>query len=206
MKEKKAKPAGVGARGRRPGSGRKTSKWPIYKTLAECSRETGISSAHLQEMRRLGCPAISGKIVHLGKLMPWLAAKKLSTIDAESGEENLSHRAALDKWRAAREKIRLDKDMESVIPKAEVREGLQAVMGILFSFLERVFCNELPPVLKGLDERSMSLRCKKETEDLKGQLRNKFSEFAGKVNGDQEDLGDLNDEESETSEDESQRD
>lgn len=68
----------------------------------------------------------------------------------------------------------------SVISKAEVSTGIKAGVALMFSELDRLFLNELPPALKGLDELAIKGRCAAAIGKLRDTLREKFAKLETK--------------------------
>ena len=65
-----------------------------------------------------------------------------------------------------------------LVLRDEVRHGLQGAFSELFGILDRVFCNEMPPDLAGLDELAIRSRAKQAIEDAKEITRGRFAEIA----------------------------
>ena len=65
------------------------------------------------------------------------------------------------------------------IGKDEVSTGIKSAMALLFGELDRIFCSELPPALKGLPEPEIKARCVASIGQLRATLREKFSRMGG---------------------------
>ena len=65
------------------------------------------------------------------------------------------------------------------ISKDEVSTGIKASVALMFSELDRLFLNELPPALKGLDELSIKARCNTAIGQLRQSLRERFGKMGG---------------------------
>jgi hypothetical protein len=105
--------------------------------------------------------------VYLGELLPWLFGRKDANQTGKWAD-------ALLEAKAKRERIRLDRDEGRVIDRDFVKSGVQTGVAVLFGALDRHFTNELPPVLKGLDEVSIRDRCKAQIERMKTDIRKRF--------------------------------
>jgi len=147
------------------------TKLPIYASMGDCSGATGIPLSLLKHARRTGCPAFhASNRVDLAEFIKWAFRQ-----DATTGEDGFDWGNELKKWLSKRAKIAHDRDANTVIDRAAVETGIHAAMLFQFSELDRVFCCELPPILKGLLEPAIRVISLKEIESLKTILRQKFS-------------------------------
>lgn len=116
-----------------------------------------------------GCSGFRSNRVDLGPVLQWIFQQDESSVDW--GDE-------FEKWRAKREKIKHDKDADQVRDIGEVKDGANRAMSIVFSQLDRIFCSELPPALKGLTEIEIRNRSQKEILALQELLRAEFRKLS----------------------------
>lgn len=146
---------------------KKKSKNSKTESAASFARRIGISPQGLQHHVKA-----SEDAPPIGDVDAWI--KFLAVHGREgSAPPDLRRKIASARHRllaaqAAREEIRLQRESGQMVPKAEVREGLAAAQGLLFQTLDRVFLNELPPVLQGLSAKQMRDRMTTEIEAVKG--------------------------------------
>lgn len=141
---------------------------PIYDSIASCASSVGIPVPVLRKAKKSGCPAFRSNRVYLGELLPWLFAQ---------GED-----AAVGNWadalveaKAKRERLKLDREKGEVISRDLVKSAVQTGVAAVFSGLDKRFVNELPPVLKGLDELAIRDRCRGQIERMKADLMKEFA-------------------------------
>lgn len=65
---------------------------------------------------------------------------------------------------------------DELADKAEVRAWIRSFMALLFGELDRIWCQEAPPTLKGLSEAEIAAKCQTAIDELKSTLRRKFEE------------------------------
>jgi len=140
---------------------------PIFDSIAACSNVTGIPVTAIRWAKRNGCPAFRSSRVYLGELLPWLFGRK------DAGETG-KWQDALIEAKAKRERIRLDRDEGRVVDRDFVKAGIQKGVAVLFSALDRHFLNELPPVLKGLDEVAIRDRARAQIQRMKTDVLKQF--------------------------------
>jgi hypothetical protein len=145
-------------------------KAPIYTSMSSCSGRTGIPLATIKNAKNEGCTAFtdSGR-VDLEVLLKHLFKR-------EEGDPT-DWGADFEKWRAKREKIKHDKDADLVADKVETSEGIKASMAMLFGELDRVFCSELPPAVKGLEELAIRARSQQAIAKLKKMFEGRIEEL-----------------------------
>lgn len=148
---------------------------PVYSTMLRCTTATGIPRDVLMQAKAEGCPGYKYTKVDLAAVLPWLFRKR----DKTATETSMGVRTQWETYKGLREKIKYEKETESVISKADVEQGLGEALAELFGTIERVFCSELPPALVGLDEMEVRARCKSEITAAKERLRERFGELAG---------------------------
>lgn len=172
-------------------------KLPTYGSMAACSNETGIPTSVQQFAKKQNCEAFRYYRVDLKLLLKWLfgkldAPRLLAILGGDlqqdlplpsGSDQRVGGRAALDEFKAQREKIRLQRDMEELVSKEDVRAGTQQALAELFGTLERVLCNEMPPTLVGMRELEVRKRVKAELDSCKDQLRKRFAELEASTSG-----------------------
>lgn len=94
-------------------------------------------------------------------------------MDVDWGDE-------LKKAQAKRQRIMLAKEEESVIDITEACEIVNHSRARVLSTIERVFCNELPPVLKGMNELGIRTECRKKIDMIKSELGTAEKKFSTK--------------------------
>lgn len=141
---------------------------PIYDSIASCANAVGIPVPVLRKAKKGGCPAFRSNRVHLGELLPWLFAQG---DDAAVG----NWADALVEAKAKRERLKLDREKGEVISRDLVKSAVQTGVSAVFAGLDKRFVNELPPVLKGLDEIAIRDRVRSSIEKLKADLRVEFA-------------------------------
>lgn len=139
--------------------------------MGECAGQTGIPLPLIKKARREGCTAfLPGNRLDLAVLLKWIF-----TDDGEASAINWSEK--LDEFRAKREEIKLAKDKELALDADETETAVKSAVALLFSELERLFVTELPPALKGLDERAIRARCRLQIGAMKAEVRGKVARF-----------------------------
>lgn len=141
---------------------------PVYDSMNSCAASTGIPLALLKRSKKKGCPAFRATRVYLGELLPWLFAQG---DDAAVG----NWADALVEAKAKRERLKLDREKGEVISRDLVKSAVQTGVSAVFAGLDKRFVNELPPVLKGLDELAIRDRVRSSIEKLKADLRVEFA-------------------------------
>jgi hypothetical protein len=155
----------------KPTKKKQETRLPIFESQGECAGQTGIPLPLIRKARREGCPAfIAGNRIDLGALLKWIF-----TDEDEAGAINWSEK--LDEFRAKREEIKLAIDKELALDADETETAVKSATALLFAELDRLFITELPPALKGLDERAIRARCRGVIGELKTQVRAKVDHF-----------------------------
>jgi hypothetical protein len=168
------------AKAGRPAEG--SQSLPVYGSMAACAAATGIPLWVIKQAKAEGCEAFRYGRIELAKLLLHFGkqfAHPDKVASSGGGDENEGNwRQVFDKYHAMREKKRYLKEDEALISKEEVRTGMAAGVNELYSTLDRVFCNELPPTLMGLSEIEIRNRCKMEINQMKDSVRKRFESFA----------------------------
>lgn len=141
---------------------------PIFDSIAACANAVGIPVPVLRKAKKGGCLAFRSNRVHLGELLPWLFAQG---DDAAVG----NWADALVEAKAKRERLKLDREKGEAIGRDLVKSAVQCGVSAVFAGLDKRFVNELPPVLKGLDELAIRDRVRTSIEKLKADLRVEFA-------------------------------
>ena len=143
---------------------------PIYDSIAACANAVGIPVPVLRKAKKSGCPAFRSNKVYLGELLPWLFAQ-----GEDSAVGNWAD--ALVEAKAKRERLKLEREKGEVIGRDLVKSAVQTGVAAVFAGLDKRFVNELPPVLKGLDELAIRDRVRASIERLKADLMKEFAKI-----------------------------
>lgn len=143
-----------------------------YDSLAGIVSVFGLNRGEVSAAKKEGCPAFRNGRIYTIPLIRWLNKESSS----DPTEEHVGKWSEeLCRVKTLRERIRLAEDEGRVMDFANVVTGLQSVMSILFGRLDRM-ANQLPPSLKGLDELAIMRVIQAETEELRRDIKAKFSE------------------------------
>lgn len=140
----------------------------VYDSQKHCSAATGIPMAALKRAKTAGCPAFKSNRVYLRPLLTWIFDNP-----SDAGANNWKEMK--EEFQAKREKLRHDKDAGLQVDRGEAVDRIRAGMSTVFSELDRVFCNELPPIQKGLDEIGLRQKAAEAIEQLRAALKEKFA-------------------------------
>lgn len=175
----------------RPPKGDQT--FPIYESSKICAAVTGLPTALLRLCNSLGCDAFRFRRVDLGKLLRFVG-EHFKFIEKTAKEKLLDNttgsRSEWEHWKAKREKIRYERDALISIPIDEASYDVQQALGIHYAEMDRIFCNELPPALCGMEALEIRARCRQACDEQKAALRARFmaavkAPETGKINEDQ---------------------
>jgi hypothetical protein len=158
--------------GRPPGSRMGLPEW--FTSAEQMANVTGIPKAVIADAKRAGWPFYRNNRYNLQEFLkqyfrevPMQINLPLRGGDGRP-EPALAGRDMKDHYAGLREKHRYEAEVLKLwVPKGEVRDGLAAAQGLLFQTLDRVFLNELPPVLQGLSAKQMRDRMAPEIEAVK---------------------------------------
>ena len=172
------KPEKKEAKAGRPTAG--SQALPIYGSMGACVSATGLPLFLIKQAKSEGCEAFRYSRVDLAKLLQHLGKQFANPEKSSSGDDadTVSWRGVFEKYHAMREKDRYHRENQSLIGKEEVRSSMAAGVSELYSTLERVFCNELPPALIGLSEIEIRNRCMSEINQMKEAVRKRFQSLA----------------------------
>ncbi|MDB6022915.1 MAG: hypothetical protein JWQ04_2772 [Pedosphaera sp.] len=123
-----------------------------YDSMGNCAAQLGIPLDILKAASRQGCPAFKASRVYLLPLVKWFFTQP------EAGQGKTNWADAKMEYSAKREKIKLTKDEAKAADWDDVAFGLNKGTSLLFSRLDRLFSQTLPPDLKGLSELAMKKR------------------------------------------------
>lgn len=172
MKKSKTRKVGTKVESKKVGTVRESEAnipLKIYPSMGAISTATGIPLSEIKQAKKDGCPGFVSTRVELLPLIRWIFRP------TEDDEQIGSWSEELCRVKTLRERIRLAEDEGRVMDFANVVTGLQSVMSILFGRLDRM-ANQLPPALKGLDELAIMRKIEAETEELRKDIKAKFSE------------------------------
>jgi hypothetical protein len=139
----------------------------VFDSMAACAGFFDIPVRRLREAKSAGCDAFSSNRVDVRKFLAWVCS-------ADEKGSDWSER--LTAARAQREEIRLDKDQGETISKPVVAAMVQKALGTLFGSLDRVFCYEFPPAVKGKSEAEIHKKAMASIESMKDALREEWKE------------------------------
>jgi hypothetical protein len=134
--------------------------------MQQAAAATGIPLSAFKAAKRGGCRAFDHSRVHLAAFLAWWFA--------QGGDTNDDWRGRYERARAMREEVKLEEDKKRTIDRGAVSDAIAAAVAAWRSAADRIFCSELPAVLKGADEKSIKARCKHELENLYAELRERF--------------------------------
>lgn len=122
----------------------------------------------MKSAKRAGCEAFTdASRVKLEPLLKWI-------FNDERSDEAVNWSAKLDEYRAKREAIKLKKEEGDALDADEVREAVLSGVATLFAENERLFINELPPALAGLDAVTIRMRAEDAIIKVKSAVREKL--------------------------------
>lgn len=140
----------------------------VFDSQQQAAAATGIPIEALKRSKRAGCPAFKSNRIYLRPLLVWIFAKP-DTAKAETWK------AVDEEYTARLKQHNYERKTERVVERGEAIECIRAGMATVFSELDRLFLNELPPALKGLDEIQIRQRAQAEIERLRVTLKDKFT-------------------------------
>jgi len=147
-----------------------TSLLGSYSSMQQCAASTGIPLKILSMAKRKGCDAFVSSRVNTKPLIAWLFSQN-------DDDSNVNWSSELNKEKTFRERIKRQKDEGMVIDRELVQEFALNVMSVIFTELDREFCNVLPPTLKGLEEMQIRNKNSESIERLKDSLRKRLKDF-----------------------------
>lgn len=150
----------------------------IFDSISNCSSVTGIPKSILLSAKRNGCPAFRNQRVYLLEFLQWWFNEGIEDENNDGIDWAVKYKRAL----ALREEIKLAEDQKKLVKWDSVEYTLKAAMSLLFGSLDRIFCQELPPILKGLDEVAIRCQCQDEIEKLKTDIKNKMQNLENFTN------------------------
>lgn len=151
---------------------------PTYDSSKICTAATGLPTGLLRVCSSLGCDAFRYRRVDLGKLLRFISEKFRFVERGKDESDGLAtgSRSEWEHWKAKREKIRYERDAKISIPIEQAQYDVQQALAIHFAEMDRIFCNELPPALRGMEAMDIRLRCRQACDEQKAALRARFSE------------------------------
>lgn len=135
---------------------------PVFESMQQCYAITGIPVEVQKAAKAAGCKAFVGSRVHLYPLLQFLHSKtdELDGVDDWGTEYK--------KWKSKREKIAHDKEARLTASKGEVSAALERIGSALVAGFDRID-QEMPPILKGLEEVAIHERLKKAHNALRDE-------------------------------------
>jgi hypothetical protein len=147
---------------------------PLFTSTGQCAAHSGVPVSVLKTAKAKGCPAFVGNKVNLKTFLEWHFAQ--TTMDDFSTDWK-NDKAKSDALLA---RMKVQEEEKSIIQFSVVESFHADFVGQVFGDLTRIFCNEMPPTLKGLDEIAIRLRCDAEIEAMKKTLRSKLEDWEHK--------------------------
>jgi hypothetical protein len=143
-------------------------------SISEAAKITSTSRQSLSAYKRDGCPAFksNGK-VNLVELAAWTEAHGKRT--APETDEIRVERLRILRATATRIERENEEKADLLVLRSEAVWHIRAGMMTTFNELDRIFCNELPPALCGLDAVKIQTRCKAAIEQLRTTLKEKYT-------------------------------
>lgn len=149
--------------------------------MKQCAAATGIPERIQSQAKAEGCKAFRNARIDLEPLLLHIGPRIiLPPIGADAQSEfplQMGPRAELDRIKAEREKIKLAREAGQSILIEDVIDGLNGGISELFGTLDRIFGNELPPLLEGLPASEIRAKSLQILEEAKESLRAKFAEL-----------------------------
>lgn len=125
----------------------------------------------MKSAKRAGCEAFTdASRVRLEPLLRWIFSD-------ERTDEAVNWSVKLDEYRAKREAIKLSNEQGESLNASEVHEAGAVGVAMLFTELERLFVNELPPAIAGLDAVTVRVRCEQSIAAVKIAAREKLKKL-----------------------------
>lgn len=145
-----------------------TEKLPVYPSMSACAGATGIPLGIIKTAKRAGCEAFTdASRVKLEALLRWIFSD-------ENDAAAVNWSAKLDEYRAKREALKLKREEGNSLDADEVRDAVASGVATLFAENERLFVNELPPALAGLDAVTIRQRSELASLEVKTAVREKL--------------------------------
>lgn len=149
---------------------RERPRWPRYDSQQEMADDLECDVLTLKEMKSAGCDGFKSGRVYTHEWAKWMVAHS-------DDDESFNWSTELKKYQAKREKLRLAADEGRLVPRPEIVDAAQRGIAILFSTLDRVFCNEFPAAIKGMTETKIKARAEADIERTKEELRENWTKL-----------------------------
>jgi hypothetical protein len=137
----------------------------------------GVAAAVLKAAKKAGCIAFRASRVHRQEIRDWLAIHPSGAPAASVNGNHVDDR--LKEAKADREEIKLQRERGELLDRRGVQEAIRGCVAKLVSVLDREFGSELPPILKGLDERSIRAVVLDRLARLEKVFRQEISSLVG---------------------------
>lgn len=140
--------------------------------MSQCAAATDIPIGILKTAKKNGCPGFVSTRVRLFAFLKWWFAQ--AGADANTNWSDRLRRA-----QALSEEINLEAKRGNVIDSSDVNAFAARYQSALFHDLDRIFANEFPAAVKGLDENAVRARALKEIAAFKVHLSEMFERWKG---------------------------
>lgn len=157
---------------------RHTPHLPSYPSMKSMSGATGIPIDWLKAAKDKGCRAFKqNNSVNLEEWLRWLGGGGMNSEDDPNDSLKWSDKyARVRTWIA---EVELSERRGEVVKRREVQEAVASGMAVVRGEMERIFCTELPPALKGLSELEIQRRCVADITRLMNGLRERCATLGG---------------------------
>jgi hypothetical protein len=142
----------------------------VFDSMSQCSSATGIPISFLKQAKTADCAAFRHGRVDLVEFLRWRFGQPEDAVEDWGAE--------LQRYRALRERIKLDSDQQRVIDRSAVQTALAKGMALLFQKIDNEFGLMLPPALRGLPEVEIQKRLLEAAETFKSTLRDELQALA----------------------------
>ncbi len=128
----------------------------LSPSMQSFSATHGVPLSLLKTAKQSSCPAFdAANRIHIAQFFEWLftseaGAEILSQFSA--GSFAVNHRDNYEKARAEKITAEVDEIKRRTIRYVDVDGFVQELFGGIFADIERIFCNEYPPIVKAMTD------------------------------------------------------
>lgn len=135
---------------------------PTYDSITQAAARTGVPLTIFKQEKRLGSDAFKYNRVNLHLFLKGLFSR---------GASNENFGEMFKKFQAFREQLRFQEESGETANRGEVIFGINRAMSAMFNLLDRLANIDLPPALKGMNERDIQQRLLASIEQLKKEFK-----------------------------------